>query len=616
MIGTTKQYVFDDADQVYIETGDAEITDKLRLKVLDDELEFPEDFADDTGHTYDSSLLEFKDGGVEQKNKRPTNAIFYAPFTNDENAAWSNGVGTGTLQGGATVSGGTLDCEAANEYCEFVNTGNVGLNAGTVDLRLSVPYNGNPASNNYLYCEALGAGSSNHNAIYLFHQSSGLIQLYAFNNAGYSILTKNLGAWSPTADQIYTFSLNYDFSGDVRLFIDGVQQGTTGNPSDVRTSFAGKILLGTGITLAENSYTKYYDVLIFDSVQHTENYTPDWTGVYEYDYIESSDILPAMQYTGLGTLISFDDFDLTYEGAPRITLKIRETGEFVYWNGLAWVTSDSTYDQATPIPTFIVKCPLLPVEGETWGQFQIHFPDSNTQSSVSALLAYLTAQTYSTDTQKISMIDTFRQDEIYSVACPYTENTNTYVRLFFRLNSQAYWYNPTSGEVEESDESIDQANTITEFQNIIQEYEASTTQFVILLKSDDGIHTPEVPSLTISYSQTVLEVEKNICEVEFETGDIDMEDPAELTVNVKLYNPSGTYNGMAISDFEKDYTSEELKLSIYLLQTAGMDSPDAHYIFSWLANEESGNRIIKKKVIAASEFYSTLEDLTDYDDSY
>ena len=99
---TESNYTFDNT-KIELDAG------KAKLKLQQDDVDFTEDFADDTDFTYDSDLAEFTGGLVRQKDQRPANATFGASYTNNINGNWGNGILTGTAYNGAGVSNGKLD---------------------------------------------------------------------------------------------------------------------------------------------------------------------------------------------------------------------------------------------------------------------------------------------------------------------------------------------------------------------------------------------------------------------------------------------------------------------------------------------------------------------------
>ena len=60
-----------------------------------------QEFTSDSGFTYDSAKAEFASGLARQKTQRPANATCGATYTNDINLNWGDGTLTGTAFGGA-----------------------------------------------------------------------------------------------------------------------------------------------------------------------------------------------------------------------------------------------------------------------------------------------------------------------------------------------------------------------------------------------------------------------------------------------------------------------------------------------------------------------------------
>ena len=85
---TPADYTYD-SNKIEIEAGIA------KLKLQNSLQSFEENFADDTGFVYDSDLAEFVGGKLQQKDKRQTDATFYASYNNDINGNWGDGILTG-----------------------------------------------------------------------------------------------------------------------------------------------------------------------------------------------------------------------------------------------------------------------------------------------------------------------------------------------------------------------------------------------------------------------------------------------------------------------------------------------------------------------------------------
>ena len=125
---------------------------------------------------------------------------------------------------------------------------------------------------------AIGLDGGPINVIALVHFKSGGANLNfsAADSAGVSMGSINFGTFNAVAGTEYEVEINYDFtSGDVRLFIDGVQFGGLGNLTGVRTNNIDKIRIGDSMDLnvvGPEFHSKW--LALFDTVQHTGNYTP------------------------------------------------------------------------------------------------------------------------------------------------------------------------------------------------------------------------------------------------------------------------------------------------------------------------------------------------------
>lgn len=491
-------YTFD-SNKILISGG------KAQLKLTDSSgNDFEEDFSNDTGFTYDPSLAEFVGGQVQQVDKRPTDATFYASYETDEDADWSDGDPSGSLAGGASVSGGELICSGFDgKYCTYDAISNADF-AQTICIRMrfKTGYSGNPASNNFI----ISINEDNNSVktmIQIVHLASGgTILLQCYNDAGVAIFNALLPAWSPVAGITYEFEFNMDITaGASRLFIDGVQHGVTITSTGTRdTTNISAIKLGInhdGTGLNDNLYN---DVLIFDSVQHTSNYTPDWSNIYETIYRETDVILPEMEYTGPGTLIAVTNFVTSYGGLPRITLQIGRSGNWLYWNGAQWTISNDTYAQANDPATFAANATSLPVVGEIYGQFKIYFDNTNTQMSFNNLLITLTAQVYPIDNPTVEMNTRWYIDDLEAFTESATKSGSDEIKYILKKGSLWYYWDGSDWVV--SDGTYSQANTAAQ----IELYKALFTSIKVyfgikaFLHSENGQTTPELDTLTIQYS--------------------------------------------------------------------------------------------------------------------
>jgi len=166
--------------------------------------DFVEDFAVDTGFTYDSTFTEFVAGVMRQIDTRPANATFYASYDSSIGGNWGGGTLTGSAVGGASVSGNRLDL-AHNDlrYVSYEDTGLVDSGqVGTIRFKYTPNYSNSPAANVSLFV-IQQSSVSNFNQIALSHRSSGQILIYSRNNVGGVELNNNWHFWQPTAATTY-----------------------------------------------------------------------------------------------------------------------------------------------------------------------------------------------------------------------------------------------------------------------------------------------------------------------------------------------------------------------------------------------------------------------------
>jgi hypothetical protein len=262
-MSVTRQYSFTTpADYIY-DTALVEITGgEAKLKLVDyPDLDFTEDFADDTGFTYDAAKAEFVGGVCQQKDQRPVDSTFGATYTNSINGNWGNGTLTGTAGGGATVSSGKLDLSYNDlRYVRYSATDNINnLTEGTVKFKVTPNYTGVPTGYRTFFSIIQSEASPN-NSIGLWHYIiTGSLYLLINNSAGVQIVSADFGGWLPVSGTEYEFEVHWQLSvGDNRLFINGVQKGGTNTNTGALTAL-NYIKIGTNYNNDYNSNFKIND---------------------------------------------------------------------------------------------------------------------------------------------------------------------------------------------------------------------------------------------------------------------------------------------------------------------------------------------------------------------
>jgi hypothetical protein len=481
---TEGNYTVSDSNKIEISAS------KFNLKLQQDNVDFTEDCEDDTDFTYDSGLVEFLTSLFRQTDKRPTDCDFYASYEVDENGSWGNGTLTGTLGGNASVHDGYLDLLDGYEEFPIDNFSNV-ANSGCIQIRMSFNYTGNAPSVQYI----IQTSPNTTNRVYIAHNTN-LIQCYITNASGIIIYNMSF-VWTPNAASIYNFAVNWTNS-HAYFFINGqLQDSDTGSLSMSAPSL---FRLGGGASTA----FKIYDIAVFSTLQHSSNYSPDWSDFYEKAYLKSVCVFPEMEHIGDGSIKLFNSLSITYTGEIGILLEIGRSGNKLYWTGSEWGISSDSYTEYTNLSDFNSHCDTLPVVGEKYGQFTIVFFDSNTQGSVSELTANLNVDIgYSTDNPYFYPNSGFKTDGLMNwVETLDTLEGNDAVKRLIKLNSDYYYFD---GEWITTD-TIDytKAMTVSEIlaqkESLLTEGNGKTFLPITFLHSGDGTITPYLDTDVITYN--------------------------------------------------------------------------------------------------------------------
>jgi len=296
-----------------------------------------EDFADDTGFTFDSAKAEFVGGSVQQKLQVLTNSTFYNSFLTKD-GIWGDGTLTGTLSGSATVSGGVLNLPVTSGRVAYSGANMPTGNKGCVRFTFTSNYNG--AGSGQVFFVSSAAEDNTNNLVRIQHNGT-LLRLDILDSVGATIMIDQTGnVFSPTAGVPNEIELNWDADiGEHRLFIDGVNidgvksgTGTIGAQGIIRVGddFLSTPAVGVNGTID--------DLLIFNTPQHTSaaSYTPFQVPPL---FLETTVELPDIVETN--TVTAFSSFIATVVGATQWTVNGH------YWTGAAWATSDGTFAQSS-----------------------------------------------------------------------------------------------------------------------------------------------------------------------------------------------------------------------------------------------------------------------------
>ena len=469
---------------------------------------FSNNFDDDTGFTYDNTKSEFSGGVVQQKDTRPSDATLYASFSTDENSSWADGSTSNSLVGGAVWDSGRIDLTGGTgkrlnmpALGNFDNLGGSG-SRGCIRFTYMPNYNGAPTVGGHIL--ELDTPTGNNNAIFIRHYGGGAPPDYISIDLRDSSGTSHwmyTSAKSFTQGQEYVFELNFDFDGVSRFFFVGVLEASLNTSSWTRVNDTGTFKWG-GDSGTGDFYIK--DIILFSEVQHTSEHAGELPFSYNNTiYVENTVILPEMEYTGAGNLVTFDSLVTSETDAPKYTVQLGRSGNYVYWNGSAWVTSDGSYSQSTDVSTFSSNLASLSVSGESYLQFKVHFGDSNTQSNVDILTASLTGQIYPTDDPIIYPNTTFTGDQLLSYSMTATISGNDGIGHILAKNDVNYYYDTVNEVWAVSDGTYAKSNTAVEIETNKASFLSEGFGAVItpkwILHSDDGSTTPQLDLIEISY---------------------------------------------------------------------------------------------------------------------
>lgn len=454
---------------------------KLGLNLIDNPGQhFLNPFDSDVGHTYDSAKLEFVGGKLQQKDQRPAAGMAYANYETNKDLNWGRGTFTGTLGGNASVHDGYLDLNTGG-YIEYPVNNFVGMtgSAGCIRKRISFGYTGAAATTQYIIQTSPSIAAR----VYLVHNST-FIQCYITNTAGTTIYSMTF-SWTPSSTStIYEFEVNWT-STNAYVFINGVKQ-------DEDTGSLGMIaptLFRIGGDA--NTKLKIYDLIVYNTLQHSSNYTPSWTGIPNAAYADAYDDFPLWEYYGAGELQSVDMPVVVTQGNEKWVL-----GGY-YWNGSVWAVSNKTYAQASIMAdNFANLWTLLDIVGIEQIVNTIVFPPGNTQGYMD--VEYV-GQIYPTDNPKAEIDLTWYIEALIDFDETATKTGSDEIKYILKKDGTKYWFNV--GVLEESDGTYSQSNTAAEILAVIDQFTTARVLFGvdIFLHSDDGLTMPELDLLSIEY---------------------------------------------------------------------------------------------------------------------
>lgn len=335
----------------------------------------------------DPAKLEITGGKAQLKDQIPSDATFYAGYDIDIDGDYGGGILTGTPTGGADVADGYLDLAHGDiRYVDY----DADLNAdsqqtGCVRIVIKPNYSGAPSSTAIFWGISEADGDVT-NEIRLKHNAGTgalLIEVYDENNI--LQIQQSFGNWLPTVDTDYELEFNWDFTtGANRVFIDGTQHGVTETTTLTRSANIGILRIGRSPYLSAVSNYSVKHIVIFNTVQHTSDYTPtDWSEIPQYS--------PTDPYLDINSRWYMDELEAisavkTITGSDQVKIALKKGTQFYYISGGVLTESDGTYSQSITIEDWeTYKALFTSVKIYVGVRVFLHSNDGSTTPSIDTL---------------------------------------------------------------------------------------------------------------------------------------------------------------------------------------------------------------------------------------
>ncbi len=532
---------------------------------------FIEDFADDTGFTYDSNLVEFSAGTLQKKDQTSENALLGVNFKSGFNLNWHKFGGSlvGTQVGTPNISNEQLACSGSDAvYYERTSTA-----LETHKVIYKPDYNSPPTNVNILS----GWNGTNHNdRFHLTNSPSGNnFRMTVFNNSGGSVTSVTLigGTINFTQGQEYEIMVTLDsVNGIIRVFVDGTLHGTLTKPAWSRGGVATRNYLGACSAIYDIAEGTFDDYMVFDNIQETASYPAGYT-MPDNIYASSVVNIPVMNYSGLGVIQSIDEVTKTGTNVP----------------------SHSVINNGTNLTATLT------------------FEESSTQEDISNLEIGYTGQKYSSWGYFLTNQD-MTAKEILSFISTMTEIGNNKIYFAFNKDNVSYYHNGSSWV--ESTDIETQNNTYAEVQANISTLLSENQEIKVhtILKSEDGSETPLIDEIAVGFTfGGILPASVQFSKAFFYCMEADGQTPiegVEVTIEVaidedeyceaggkgvaKIYKKTSDANGYVFFDlpWTSEYDSEgeiSYKFSAYKEDEYNQSKKDGDDILFTIADVSETN---------------------------
>ena len=506
------EYIFD-ASKIDVSGGAA------RLEFLPGSFSFVSDLNGDAGFIYDNTKIEFTAGVAQQKDVTPQFSVLGVsfdananPIINEADLNWhkNGGATAGILNGAPTIVGNKLVCVGL----QGVYYNRMSAVVETSKFLYTPNYTSGPPQNVNIFTCTNGATNSDRFALTNSPSGNNLRITLNANDSSVVIGVATVigGTWSPVAGQEYEFEIAINSTaGSVLLFIDGILYGTLLPGAWSRGNAILRYYLGASPEIYNVAQGSFNNLISFDSLQHSVDYTPGYN-ISVKIYLASVMDFPQFTHAGLGFVLSLLALTTIQSGSPLYTLSVGGAAH-VYWDSLAWSVSNGSYSQANDSTTINANINALVIPSSTLTiDIKVLFDDTNIQSIIDNLelfhkadASYILSDPFIIPSNSVlsHKLNQFLPTELVAGL-----DSITYI---LRSNNINKYFDGLVWAM--SDGTLAQSNDVATIQaNLPTFIDQGTLVPIVLLHSDDGTSTPEIQNIFMDYDFFgALPSPENVC---------------------------------------------------------------------------------------------------------
>lgn len=450
-------------------------------------LTFSQALTSSAGFTFNATNTAIAAGVLSQKNQAPATLAAYIAWDSFLNVNYGTDGSTVTPFNGAAINAGVLDLTGSvNKYVQLPSAYVMG-NIGTIAFSYKPNYSGNPSGNQIMYGNI---GPNNYFAL-LHSQSVGHLQLTVTNSTGTAIINaNNFGTWSPVSGTTYTIVLQFDITnGATKLFINGVQFGSTVATTGVRTASASAWVGSDGTPADGNPNFNISGFALYTSIVGPTGLTP----LPDNNYIGDTITFPTFTYPGIGSIVAFTGFTTAGDvNAPGYILN------GLYWNGMSWVSSNGSYAQSSPKATVATNIAALPNNNTL--TIQVITTTSTSQMSITGpLVVTYSGQIYPQTNPTLVNNSGIDADLLLAFAATTSSSGSDAVQFALIISGQDQYWNGSAWVASSGYGQSNIASDILANLAALNLTGGAAIQLKVYLHSASGLTTPNITNATISY---------------------------------------------------------------------------------------------------------------------